>query len=182
MHSATRHIETASVRLRPLARADAAAIARLANDREVVRMTSRMPYPYRLEDAESFLDFLAAQPEGEAAEVAFAIEADGALAGVAGWKGACGESPPEIGYWLGRSFWGRGVATAAATAALTRFFSETAADAIAAVVRQDNPASARVLEKLGFRRTGDGVGCGLRDPDQPTWLFALTRAEWEAGR
>ena len=56
----------------------------------------------------------------------------------------------ELGYRLGRSHWGRGLATDAATACLRAGFEELGLDRIVAVAHPDNAVSRRVLEKIGF--------------------------------
>ena len=74
-----------------------------------------------------------------------AIVVDGEVAGTIGSWGDPGER--EITYWIGRSYWGRGVATCALNAFLTVDLSRP----LRARVAYDNVASQRVLEKCGFR-------------------------------
>lgn len=147
----TVRLELDGLVLRPLAPEDAGEFARLANNREVWRnRRDGFPHPYTLEHAQAFI---ARQLEPSRARV-FCIEVDGAIAG------ACGVHPlddvyarsAEVGYWLGRSFHGRGIATKA-VGALTRFaFAELPLDRLQAGVYAWNPASARVLEKNGYVR------------------------------
>ena len=90
-----------------------------------------------------------------AREAVFAIEhRDHGLVGVLGFHG---QSPlgPEIGYWLGRPFWGQGLATEAATAALTWAREQWRRRVVVSGHFADNPASGRVLEKAGFLYTGE---------------------------
>jgi RimJ/RimL family protein N-acetyltransferase len=74
-----------------------------------------------------------------------AIVADGEVAGTIGSWGGPGER--EVTYWIGRSYWGRGIATGALEAFLTIERSRP----LHARVAFDNVASRRVLEKCGFR-------------------------------
>ena len=87
-----------------------------------------------------------------------AIEADGEPVGqirLLRGQGAAGPGEAEIGYWLGRAHWGRGLASAAvAMAARAALSSPDAPHALVARVHQANRASARVLEKCGFMPTG----------------------------
>ena len=133
--------------LRAPRRADAKAIARLANDRRVAVNTARMPYPYSLDDAEQFI----AAVNRQNGEAIFLITLDGALIGV------CGVDPREggleIGYWLGVPYWGRGFATEAARAVIDHAFGALQHEALQAGARVSNPASRRVLEKCGFQWT-----------------------------
>ncbi len=90
---------------------------------------------------------------GNAACLARTIEIEGEVAGyVATWPPA--EGPREIGYWLGRAHWGRGLATAAVSRFLTVHEPRRP---LVAVVAAHNLASRRVLEKCGFRRARDLV-------------------------
>ena len=76
--------------------------------------------------------------------------------------GACGvevrdDGVPEIGYWLGVPFWGKGYATEAVHALIDRAFGDLDCAALQAGARVTNPASRRVLEKCGFQWTGVGL-------------------------
>ena len=123
-----------------------------AIDHAVVRNLARAPWPYRAEDAQRFVnqpqdkqhpDFLVTLPGADGARVI----------GCAGM--ALGENGiAEIGYWITRSHWGRGFATEAARAVLS-VACALGHDRIEAGHFLDNPASGRVLHKLGFRPTGE---------------------------
>ena len=142
--------ETARLKLRPLAPADAARLAELADDWDVARQTGALPHPYGRADADAFIARQADAPDGERA---FAVDRAGELAGVMGFH-ACFDGPwPEMGYWLGRSYWGAGLATEAARAGLG-WARGRGWRAVAAGHFTDNPASGRVLEKAGFLYTG----------------------------
>ena len=145
-------IETPRLRLRGLNAADAAPIAALANDYEVARMLAPLPHPYSLADAQSFV---ARQADaGDPNERVFAIDhLQFGLIGVVGFHR--GDSPfAEVGYWLGRTFWGRGFATEALVAALAWAQGPGRARAVFSSHFPDNPASGRVLVKAGFLYTG----------------------------
>jgi RimJ/RimL family protein N-acetyltransferase len=79
-----------------------------------------------------------------------AVLVDGAVAGsMMSWRGEDGRR--LVGYWLGREFWGRGIATEA----LRLFLAEVSERPLYAFVASTNVASARVLEKAGFAATGE---------------------------
>lgn len=143
-------VETARLRLRPLAAADAARLAELADDWDVARQTGALPHPYALADAQAFLDAQASAPDHARA---FAVEHRGDLAGVMGFHDCIDGPWPEMGYWLGRPYWGAGLATEAARAGLG-WAADRGWRAVAAGHFIDNPASGRVLEKAGFLYTG----------------------------
>lgn len=134
--------------LRPYRMADAEPLAAIANDELVTRwMTRRFPYPYTLADATAWL---ARQNPAET----FAVEVGGRLAGGVGIRSDDGECAgvAEFGYWLGRAFWGRGIATEAAGLAADYVFAAFRLRRLEAHVFGRNAASAHVLEKCGFIR------------------------------
>ena len=146
-------IETKRLVLRPPAQLDAVYIADLANDAEVARMTTGVHHPYRLADANAFLAKVVQRGPDRAA--VFLIEhrqvGPMGLLGLYRGKGICA----ELGFWLGRSFRGRGFATEAVNAALDWSASSWDSRAMLAGHFSDNTPSARVLEKAGFLYTGE---------------------------
>jgi RimJ/RimL family protein N-acetyltransferase len=160
-HFTPTRLETERLVLRPPGPDDAARIADRINDYDIARMTGRAPYPFAVADAEAFLRSGAeADP---LCERAFLIEdRAGDLAGGVGfhaprteWSESGCALGPELGYWLGRDFWGRGLATEAVLAALDWAREGWGVRAVAAGHFADNPASGRVLEKAGFLYTGE---------------------------
>ena len=143
-------IDTPRLKLRRLRSDDAVALARLADDFEVARMVATMPHPYTIEDADAFI---AAQTRPEA-EPVFAVDPPSfGLIGMVGFHR--GDEPyREVGYWLGRTYWGRGFATEALTGALDWARDVGGARAIVSAHFDDNPPSGRVLTKAGFLYTG----------------------------
>jgi RimJ/RimL family protein N-acetyltransferase len=138
-------------RLRPYRHADAQRLAQIAGAFEVARwMTAGFPHPYTLDAARSWV----AKAAVEVPARNFAIEVDGQLAGGAGIEPHTGEltGVAEFGYWLGRAYWGRGIASEAARLLAAHAFAECALRRLEAQVFAPNTASARVLEKVGFTR------------------------------
>ena len=146
-------IETPRLRLRALRRSDAARIAALCSDFEVARTTARLPHPYSLADAEAFL----ASGDGldPARDMRFALEHP--EAGLVGCLSFFGEPAPgtEIGYWLGRPYWGAGLMTEAVKAALAWAARDWGRTYVRAWRLEANPASDAVLVKAGFLHTGE---------------------------
>lgn len=141
--------------LRPWREADTAACAALANDEGVAaNLRDVFPHPYAEQDARDFIALcLAADPD----EALFrAVEVDGAFAGsVALTRGtdvACRSA--ELGYWFGRPFWGKGIATEAVRQMCAFGFGEWDIVRIFAEPFSCNRASCRVLEKNGFQHEG----------------------------
>jgi RimJ/RimL family protein N-acetyltransferase len=138
--------------LRPGWAEDAPALFHAIRDEGIVRNLASAPWPYRFEDAEAFL-----RTERRAGEPSFLVFRRSAgepeLIGTVGFgrrpSGEC-----EFGYWIARAHWGRGYATEAGRAALDLARSSLRLKRLSAGHFLDNPASGRVLEKLGFRPTG----------------------------
>jgi RimJ/RimL family protein N-acetyltransferase len=141
-------LETARLKLRAPCREDAKAIAALANEFRVAVNTARIPYPYRLADAEEFI----ARANSREGQACFVVLRDARLIGVCGIDSR--EEGPELGYWLGVPFWGRGYATEAARAVVDYAFGDLGCETLRSGARVTNPASRRVLEKCAFQWTG----------------------------
>ena len=173
-------LETKRLALRAPRLEDAKAVAVLANDRRIAENTARIPHPYKLSDAESFIE---TANKGE--EALFLITArDGVNKDEI--LGACGfvtqEKPvPELGYWLGVEHWGKGYATEALHALVDYMFNEFDHPALQAGARVTNPASRRVLEKCGFQWTGVGLyRIRAINSSAPIDRFRLERGIWTA--
>jgi RimJ/RimL family protein N-acetyltransferase len=84
---------------------------------------------------------------------------------------------PEIGWWLARHWWGRGLATEAATAALGDAFGRVGLRRLISVAERENRASIRIMQKLGltFEREFEAEGCELVQ-------YAMERAQWAGQR
>lgn len=175
----TLRLEDGRVMLRrPLAE-DAPAVARHMNDFEVVKNLSRAPWPYTRADAESWLAGIAAET-GPRAAYPFAIVTGGALAGVVGIStNPANPGAVELGYWLGRPFWGQGYATQAARLAVRFAFDALDLAVLEAGHFADNPASGRVLQKLGFTYTEDVARFSrARDCDVACRMMTLGRTRF----
>lgn len=148
-------LQTARLVLRPYSQADVADLVRLAGTREVAATTLRIPHPYREQDA---VDFVAAcRPDADAGQsVRFAItlRETGEFCGGVGMRLELDHHRAELGYWVGVPYWGRGYATEAAQAMLGYGFGTLGLRRIYAQHVRENPASGRVLQKIGMRYEG----------------------------
>jgi RimJ/RimL family protein N-acetyltransferase len=166
-------IRTERLTLRPPRPEDAEPVFRGISDWEVLRWLTAPPHPYRLEHAVEFLT----TPVGTGALV---VEVEGAVAGIVGLHRDRHEPGVELGYWLARPFWGRGLMTEAAAAAVAWHFSRTD-EMLHSGYLVGNSRSAGVLGKLGFRDTELvrrwSVPLQAEHPLQRMWL---TAADWTA--
>lgn len=168
-------LETDRLLLRPFRPADAAAVVALAGDWDVARMLARVPHPYTQEMAEVWIS-THAQSRQSGEEYVFCVEFDGEVAGCIGLQRSR-EAIYELGYWLGKAWWGKGLATEAAKRVVRFAFEELGADRMVSGHLADNPASGRVLEKCGFRYTGDSMEhCEARGEAVAHKCFELMRA------
>src|SRR5262245_55702636 len=142
-------LETERLTLRRPTLADVKAITHLANDRRIAENTRRLPHPYGQDHAVAFVRAMA---DG-AHEAAFLIEHNHAPNVMVGINWGTKDAP-ELGYWLGVSYWGQGFATEAARAVIDFFFEESCAEQLYAGARVANPASRNILEKCGFQWNG----------------------------
>lgn len=146
----------------------------LGGDWDVARMTGRIPYPYSLDAAQHWMTGLA---DGE---LVFGIEhgehhRHPALIGLCGYT-RYDDGTAEIGYWIGRPYWRQGFATEAARAVIEFGFTKGAVKRFTCCHFTDNPASGRVIEKLGFRPTGACMGwCEARQIELPTMRYERRR-------
>ena len=148
-------LETPRLLLRPLILADAADVQRLAGVWEVADTTLNIPHPYEDGLAAAWIAALADQ-YARREQVVFAITArpDGHLLGAIGLVLRRAYDRAELGYWIGRPFWGRGYATEAATAVLRYGFASLALHRIHACHFARNSASGQVLQKVGMKQEG----------------------------
>lgn len=184
-------LETARLWLRWPRVADAAAIKRLAGDKQVAEMTAQIPHPYPDHFAENFI-FNTRKSNALGEHLVMAITRKGkpnALVGMIGLHPKKGPSEgvkfsdglghAELGYWLGTDHWGDGLITEAARAMIDTLFSLTSIGALHAGVRIINPASRRVLEKCGFRHEGTALKhMPARGGAFPRDEFLLSRKAW----
>ena len=137
--------------LRPGFPEDAPALATAIGDEAIVRNLATAPWPYRMRDAEAFL----AKPRDPVLPLFLIFERG---AGAPQLVGSCGlgrrpSGSVELGYWIARPFWNRGLATEACEA-LVDIARTLGFQSLEGSHFLDNPASGRVLEKLGFEPVG----------------------------
>lgn len=158
---------------------DVAALVKYANNRKIwLMLTHIFPHPYTIEEAHKWLDTVKQQ----SVETNFAISTEEELIGAIGFKLFEGvhSKTAELGYWLGEPHWSKGIMSATVRAMTEYMFTNHDFVRIQAGVFESNPASCRVLEKVGYRYEG----CLRKhvyknDVLQDLLIFALLRDEWE---
>ena len=145
---------TSRLLLRPGWQEDARALHAAMADESIVRNLATAPWPYTLADAEAFLS---RDPDPRLPRLLIFNRTQGKPLLV----GGCGigrreDDRLELGYWIARPYWGLGFATEA-TRAVMHMARANGLSGITCSHYVDNPASGRVMRKVGFRPTGDFV-------------------------
>lgn len=163
------------LRLRPISLFDVPLIVELANDWDVASMVSRLPYPYEPRHAQSWIEEI----EKNRREDVWAIETDGYFAGCVGYNRSS-ITHGELGYWLGKPYWGRGLATRAAWQILAHGFATEPFKYFDACFFTDNIRSKKVINRLGFQPV-DIIECPsiARGAPAPANRYRLTRQAFE---
>jgi RimJ/RimL family protein N-acetyltransferase len=146
-------IRTDRLLLRPGWHEERHELARLLGDAAVARNLARAPHPYGADDAAAFI------AEAEGGDLPQLLMFNRTLGGQPRLVGGVGlhrgeGGLPYLGYWVGRAYWGLGLATEGASALLSAARDSLRIPSVGAWHFCDNPASGHVLEKLGFCHTG----------------------------
>ncbi|SES66466.1 Protein N-acetyltransferase, RimJ/RimL family [Oceanobacillus limi] len=141
--------------LRLFQKSDAEAVTKLCNNYNIFKNTLYLPYPYDINDALTWMEhhlenFLA----NKSYEFAITGKESGQLYGAIALSNNQAFHHGEIAYWVGEEFWGNGYATEAANAIVQFAFDEKKYHKIFARFFGSNPASGRVLQKIGMKEEG----------------------------
>jgi 8-oxo-dGTP diphosphatase len=169
------------IRLEPLAPGHAPALQVLLEDPAIAE-TTPFPHPYPSDGAERYVGESMALRDAGTKYVFAVCEPDDRAVGMALLKDVdTAKGQGELGYWIGRPYWGAGRATTAAALALAFAFETLDLRTVHAVCLETNPASLRVLWKLGFTESGRMVQyLPKRAEPRPSIEFTLDREAWQA--
>lgn len=176
-------LHTARLTLRPFTLTDAAAVQRLAGAREVASMTAAIPHPYEEGMAEMWINTHPGRlADGSGVIYAITLADTDELCGAIELSIKPEHQRAEMGYWIGVPYWGRGYCTEAAAALRDHGFRALGLHRIRAVHMARNPASGRVMQKIGMRHEGTLREHELRwGAFETIECYAILRSEWEAG-
>jgi RimJ/RimL family protein N-acetyltransferase len=134
---------------------DAPRVQLLAGDRDVAKTTQNIAHPYEDGIAEKWIGSHQERFEKDI-EVVFAvtIKGRGELVGAIGLTLSLSHESAELGYWVGTPFWGQGYCTEAAHAVLRYAFTDLRLNRVHAHHFSSNPASGRVMQKIGMLHEG----------------------------
>jgi RimJ/RimL family protein N-acetyltransferase len=135
--------------------ADALVVAELAGDRDVASTTRHIPHPYPLAQAAAWIATLPERYErGEMVTYGMRLKESDELIGCIGLTLTLSDDYAEMGYWLGKPYWNNGYCTEAAEAVVGFAFETLGLNRIFAYHMHRNPASGRVMAKLGMVQEG----------------------------
>lgn len=148
---------------------DARRVVTLVNTPLIANMTANIPFPYSLHMAEDWISsHHRAWLTSEYGVFAIEQKSDGLVIGACSLM-SFAKHEAEVGYWIGTEYWGRGAATEAVREILTFAHQSLSIECFRARHLVVNPASGRVLEKLGFNHTSDSYEqIGLMT--HPQWM------------
>jgi Acetyltransferases, including N-acetylases of ribosomal proteins len=128
---------------------------RLVSDKEVADTTLGIPHPYPAGSSAGFIQGrMEAAERGEGYSFAVIRSEDMCFLGVVGLHLQLRHHTAEMGYWIGRLYWGSGYCTEAAERILQFAFEELALNRVYAAAMTRNPGSYKVMEKLGMKHEG----------------------------
>jgi RimJ/RimL family protein N-acetyltransferase len=175
-------LETERLILRPFGFSDAAEVMRLAGDRAIADTTLNIPHPYKEGMAEEWISRHQENFDKDQG-VSFAItqKQDGLLVGAISLMGMAKNHQAELGYWVGKPYWNEGYCTEAGRAVIRYAFSDLALVRVHSCHLTRNPASGRVMQKIGMRHEG----CRRQhvrkwDKTEDLELYGILKQEWEA--
>ncbi|WP_433943009.1 GNAT family N-acetyltransferase [Paenibacillus sp. SN-8-1] len=174
-------IETERLFLRPFKLPDASRVQELAGDIEVARTTLSIPYPYPDGAAESWISACNHNSDaGNGFPFALVSKESNVLIGCMSINIASPHQRGELGYWLGRAFWGKGYATEAAKALIHYGFEDLKLNKIWAAAMAANPASSNVMTKVGMKFEGEFKQHILKgDKFEDLVYYGMTRMDYE---
>lgn len=147
-------LSTERLILGPFALEDGPRVEELAGHEAIARMTLNIPHPYPPGAANLWIaTHLLAYLKGEGVTFAIRLK-DGTLIGAIGLTVTRRDDRAELGYWMGVPYWNQGYTTEAARACLAFGFSEMGLQRIMASHLDINPASGRVMQKIGMQKEG----------------------------
>ena len=176
-------LRTERLILRPFTMADAEAVTALVSPREIAASTLSIPHPYDRSMADAWIGSLEGSFErGDSLTLAVTLRTDGSIVGCVGLAINPANHRGEIGYWTGREYWGRGYCTEAAAAVVRHAFEVLGLYRVCAHHMTRNPASGRVMQKLGMRHEGTLRGHVLKwGVYEDLEVYGLLREEFERG-
>jgi ribosomal-protein-alanine N-acetyltransferase len=176
-------LKTERLLLRPFDQTDGHHVQKLAGDIKVAATTALIPHPYEDGMAEDWIATHEANWNlGRGLVLAMTVPPDNSIIGAIGFTIAPEHNMAELGYWVGVPFWGKGYCTEAARALVDFGFSDLALNRIHAHHFGNNPASGRVLQKVGMKFEGCSRHAFMKWGEYlDIHRYGILRSDWDAG-
>jgi len=177
-------LTTARLLLRPFDTGDVDDIVRLAGDFAIADTTLMIPHPYERVHAEQWLATHRPKFEsGEQVTLAITDRSTGQMIGAVGLSISARFDRAELGYWIGKPFWGKGYCTEASQAVVDWAFPNLNLNRIFAAHLKRNPASGRVMQKLGMTQEGEfRQHIKKWDRYENMVVYGILRSEWAGAK
>jgi [ribosomal protein S5]-alanine N-acetyltransferase len=179
-----RVLKTKRLILRPFKLSDAKSVQQKAGKKEIAKTTLNIPHPYPDGVAEEWISTHQSKFEsGELVNYAITLKETGELIGAVGLVVTKKFNHAELGYWIDKSYWGEGYATEAAKALLDYGFNTHKLYKIFAELMTKNPASGKVVKKLGMKKEGLFKGHVLKaNRYEDIVMYGILKTEWSKKR
>ncbi len=173
-------LETERLTLRPFTLDDASDVQRLAGDPAIADMTLNIPHPYKDGMAEGWISkHQEAFDKGDQVTLAITRTEDGTLLGAISLVAIAAGHQAEMGYWVGKPYWGDGCCTEAARAVTWYAFTDLNLIRVHARHITRNPASGRVMQKIGMKHEGSQrLHVKKGDALEGMELYGILKDEW----
>jgi len=157
-------IDTERLILRPLTLGDAAVVQFLAGDKAIASTALNIPHPYGAGVAGKWIKSVKSEAaEGKSVVFAITENKNGNLLGTIGLMINKEHNHAEMGYWIGKDYWGNGYCTEAAIAVLEYGFESLGLNRIFANHIAGNDASGHIMQKIGMSYEGSSKGHVKKD-------------------
>ena len=167
---------TRRLTLRPPLEVDGDAIFEAFNNSNITANLGTPPYPYMREHADEWIE----KNRNGANGCVYTIHRERLIGSVGVHDASQEGEPPLLGYWLDEPYWGKGYMTEAARAVVARAFRHYDTDSIRSYAHADNAGSLKVMDNLGFERTGEGQAFNaVRNTEVRTVHTTLQRSTFE---
>jgi len=143
-------IKTERLNLKKIEKKDLKVLVNHLNNLNVVKWLANVPYPYTLNDAETWLDIASKE------QLALNIYLKSILIGGITIDKRTTNNSPVLGYWIGEEYWGKGYAIEACNSLISFFFSNHSGNKLYASHMLKNEKSKKILLNLGFQKVSEG--------------------------
>ena len=177
-------LKTERLILRPFELSDAEKVRKLAGDRAIADTMLNVPHPYKKGIAEEWISKHKSKFETRGSvHLAITLKSTGEVIGAIGLHTKKRNNRAELGYWIGKDYWGQGYCTEAARAIVEYGFSQLKLNKITSSHFLRNPSSGKVMRKIGMKKEGFFEEHVIKwDKYEDLIKYAALRKNWEKNK